>query len=102
MKLYVRANPCWSLLEVAGVLAEGQAQSFQGVMVVFLGTEQQREQVEGLDIISTQRESDLQGLHGCWYLRDKALLSAPKSEYLRLFVYLSLPGVQELTAEQDT
>lgn len=36
------------LLEVVGVLAEGQAQGFQGMTVVFLGTEQQGQQVEAV------------------------------------------------------
>lgn len=36
------------LLEVVGVLAEGQVQGVQGMAVVFLGTQQQGQQVEGL------------------------------------------------------
>lgn len=52
VQFHVRVNPI--LLEVAGVLAEGQVQRFQSIMVVFLGTEQQCQQVEGLDIIPTQ------------------------------------------------
>lgn len=44
-----------ALLEVAGVLAEGQVEGLQSMMVVFLGTEQQRQKVEGVDVIPTQR-----------------------------------------------
>lgn len=84
------------------MLAEGQVQSFQSIMVVFLGTEQQRQQVEGLDIIPTQRQCYLQGLHGCRYLRGKTLVSAHIYDKLYLFVFVSLPGVQVLTAERDT
>lgn len=43
------------LLEVVGMLAEGQAQGVQGVTVVFLGAEKQGEQVEGVQVVATER-----------------------------------------------
>lgn len=38
----------WVLLEVAGVLAEGQPHGVQSMTVVFLGAQQQGQQVEGV------------------------------------------------------
>lgn len=46
---------CSPLLEVAGVLAEGQVEGFQSRLGVFLGTEQQRQQVQGVNIVPTER-----------------------------------------------
>lgn len=45
----------WVLLEVAGVLAEGQAQGVQSMTVVFLGAQQQGQQVEGVQVVPTER-----------------------------------------------
>lgn len=53
------------LLEVAGVLAEGQVEGVQSRLGVFLGTQQQRQQVQGVDVVPAERQSYLQGLHGC-------------------------------------
>ena len=44
----------WVLLEVVWVLAEGQAHGVQGMTVVFLGAEQQGEQVEGVQVFSME------------------------------------------------
>lgn len=38
----------WVLLEVVRVLDQGQAQGVQGMAVVFLSTEQEGQQVEGV------------------------------------------------------
>lgn len=38
----------WILLEVVGVLAEGQVEGFQSVTVMLLGAQQQGQQVEGV------------------------------------------------------
>lgn len=46
---------CSPLLEVAGVLAEGQVEGFQSRLGVFLGTEQQRQQVQGVNVVPTER-----------------------------------------------
>lgn len=43
------------LLEVVGMLAERQVEGVQGVAVMFLGTQQQGQQVEGVQVICTQR-----------------------------------------------
>lgn len=56
---------CCPLLEVAGVLAEGQVEGLQSWLGVFLGTQQQRQQVQGVNVVPAERQSDLQGLHGC-------------------------------------
>lgn len=49
----------FALLEVVWMLAEGQAEGVQGVAVMFLGTQQQGQQVEGKQVIGAQRQSRL-------------------------------------------
>lgn len=44
----------WALLEVVGVLAEGQTQGVQSVPVVFLRAQQQAQQVEGVQVVPAQ------------------------------------------------
>ena len=53
------------LLEVVGVLAEGQGEGVQGVPEVLLGAEEKGQQVEGVQVVPTQRQRRLQRFHGC-------------------------------------
>lgn len=45
----------WVLLEVGGVLAEGQAQGVHSMTVVFLGAQQQGQKVEGVQVVPAER-----------------------------------------------
>lgn len=63
---------CWPLtpaatgnsLEVLRILCDGHVDNIQGMLVVFLGREEERQQVEGVDIILAHFQSLLQLLHG--------------------------------------
>lgn len=55
MNGHCASDPRPTLLEVAGVLAEGQVEGFQSRLGVFLGTEQQRQQVQGVNVVPSER-----------------------------------------------
>lgn len=58
-------------LEVLGVLCDGHVDDVQGVLVVLLGREKERQQVEGIGIIPAHFQGLLQLLHGAGDLPEK-------------------------------
>lgn len=60
-----------SSLEVLRVLRDGHADDVQRVLVVFLGREEEGQQVEGIGIIPAQSQGPLQLLHSAGDLPQK-------------------------------
>lgn len=58
-------------LEVLGILCDGHVDDVQGVLVVLLGREEERQQVEGAGIIPAHFQGLLQLLHGAGDLPEK-------------------------------
>lgn len=73
-------EPIGDLLEVLRMLCDGHADDIQGMLVVFLGREEERQQVEGIGIISAHSQGFLQLFNGTRDLpRQTSLVVFPKA-----------------------
>ena len=68
-------------LEVLRVLRDGHVDNVQGVLVVFLGREEERQQMEGIGVVLAYFQGLLQLLHGTGDLPEKTagLATFPKA-----------------------
>lgn len=68
------ASPALSVgnsLEVLGILRDGHVDDVEGMLIVFLGGEKERQQVEGVGVILAHFQGLLQLLHGAGDLPEK-------------------------------